>query len=100
MPMVTTRNTNADEQGEMIRILERRLEEIQKQHEEDMTTVRAECAAQITRAIAARGDQGAGERRQEKTVVNAGNEGEEHSSAPTQEGHHGWAPVGRETRGG
>ncbi|WVY97203.1 hypothetical protein V8G54_029354 [Vigna mungo] len=72
--------TNADEQVEMMRMLERRLEEMRKQHEEEMAAVRAECAAQI-----ARGEEGVEDRRQEKTVINAGNEGEEHSSAPTRE---------------
>ncbi|XP_014524092.1 uncharacterized protein LOC106780328 [Vigna radiata var. radiata] len=65
--MVTTRNTNAEDQSEMLRLMEQRMMEMQRKHEEEMAAVRAECLAQIAKAKRG-GDggeqgEGAGEKR-------------------------------------
>ncbi|XP_014501843.1 uncharacterized protein LOC106762442 [Vigna radiata var. radiata] len=48
--MVTTRNTNAEDQSEILRLMEQRMMEMQRKHEEEMAAVRAECLAQIAKS--------------------------------------------------
>ncbi|XP_014499257.1 uncharacterized protein LOC106760322 [Vigna radiata var. radiata] len=60
--MVTTRNTSAEDQTEVMRLMEQRMMEMQRKHEEEMAAVRAECLAQITKSKSgvAGGEQGEG----------------------------------------
>lgn len=78
--MVATRNMSAEEQAEMIRALEQKLEEMQRWHGEEMAAVKQECLAQMTMGKAFEIGEGAGGG-QDKTVLMDNGENEEHSSA-------------------
>ncbi|XP_014499172.1 uncharacterized protein LOC106760216 [Vigna radiata var. radiata] len=47
--MVTTRNTTAEDPAEAIRALRQQMEDMRRQHEQELSAVREECAARIAR---------------------------------------------------
>lgn len=78
--MVATRNMTAEDTMEAIKMLQQQMEDMRRQHEEELSAVREECTIRIAQVKAARS------KGKEKMIDDRGAEREESQAQTLREG--------------